>query len=272
MPSFKVAILDMYKGEPNQGMRNIHEILNRYAEEKELEVTKEIFNVRQQNQIPDLSFDAYISTGGPGSPIDLEGWEDAYLQFLHSIIVYNENHVNKKMVFLICHSFQVYCYHFKLANVCKRMSESFGIFPMYKTADGLENKFTKLLVQPFYAVDSRKWQVIQPDLYALDRMGAKILAIEKERPNIPYERAIMAIQFTPEIIGTQFHPEADADGMKFYLKSEEKKNVVVENYGQEKYDSMITLLADEDKIPTTQKNMIPVFLDEALSQHFNLVH
>jgi len=48
--------------------------------------------------------------------------------------------------------------------------------------------------------------------------------------------------------------------------------VVVENYGQEKYDSMITLLADEDKIPTTQKNMIPVFLDEALSQHFNLVH
>jgi hypothetical protein len=60
--------------------------------------------------------------------------------------------------------------------------------------------------------------------------------------------------------------------MKFYLKSEEKKNVVVENYGQEKYDSMITLLADEDKIPTTQKNMIPVFLDEALSQHFNLVH
>jgi hypothetical protein len=143
---------------------------------------------------------------------------------------------------------------------------------MFKTADGLENKFTKLLVQPFYAVDSRKWQVIQPDLYALDRMGAKILAIEKERPNIPYERAIMAIQFTPEIIGTQFHPEADAEGMKFYLKSEEKKNVVVDNYGQEKYDSMITLLADEDKIPTTQKNMIPVFLDEALSQHFNLVH
>lgn len=272
MQAFKVAILDMYKGEPNQGMRNIHEILNRYAEEKEIEITKEVFDIRLKHHIPNLEFDAYISTGGPGSPVDIEGWEDEYLKFVYSLILHNENSSQKKMMFLICHSFQIYCHHFKLGNVCKRISESFGIFPMHKTSDGNTNKFTKLLAEPFYAVDSRKWQVIQPDLYALDVMGAKILALEKERPNIPFERAIMAVQFTPEIIGTQFHPEADADGMKFYLKSEEKKKVVIDNYGQEKYDSMMAHLDDEDKIPLTQKHMIPVFLDEALQPHLSTVH
>nr|MBK9652531.1 hypothetical protein [Bacteroidota bacterium] len=36
MHQIKIAILDMYKGEPNQGMRNIHEILDSYAANKKL--------------------------------------------------------------------------------------------------------------------------------------------------------------------------------------------------------------------------------------------
>ena len=33
MINLKIAILDMYKGAPNQGMRNIHEIIDGYAED-----------------------------------------------------------------------------------------------------------------------------------------------------------------------------------------------------------------------------------------------
>jgi hypothetical protein len=102
-------------------------------------------------------------------------------------------------------------------------------------------------------------------------MGAKILAIEKERPHLPYERATMAIQFTPEIFGTQFHPEADADGMYHYLVSEEKKKVVIENYGLEKYEDMLAHLRDPDKIRLTQAKMIPIFLDEAFHLKFKEV-
>lgn len=54
-------------------------------------------------------------------------------------------------------------------------------------------------------------------------MGASILAIEKARPHVPYERAMMALRFNENMIGTQFHPEADAIGMSLHLKTPERK-------------------------------------------------
>jgi hypothetical protein len=95
-------------------------------------------------------------------------------------------------------------------------------------------------------------------------MGATILAIEKERPHVPLERAIMSIRFNENMIGTQFHPEADAVGMKMYFETEEKKKTVIENYGLEKWQSMIDHLNDPDKITWTYSHIIPNFLDTAL--------
>lgn len=264
MRPLKVAILDMYKGHPNQGMRNIREILERYSMENNIEIDKKVYDVRNKHEVPGMEYDAYISTGGPGSPVDAEGWEDAFINLIHSVIIYNEKERIKKYIFLICHSFQVICYHFKLANVCLRKSEAFGIFPMHKTHLANNNIITRNLNEIFYAVDSRKWQVIQPETKHLRIMGAKILAIEKERPHVPHERAIMAIQFTPEIIGTQFHPEAGERGMIYYLNLEEKKKIVIDNYGISKYNNMLQQLTDPDKIKLTQKIMIPAFLDEAV--------
>ena len=64
-------------------------------------------------------------------------------------------------------------------------------------------------------------------------MGAKILCIEKSRPHVPYERAVMGIRFNEYMIGTQFHPEADAPGMSMYLQTEEKRKTVIESHGEE---------------------------------------
>lgn len=80
------------------------------------------------------------------------------------------------------------------------------------------------LKDPFYAVDSRDYQVIQPDHNKITEMGGQILAIEKARPHVPYERAMMALRFNENMIGTQFHPEADAIGMSLHLQTPEKEN------------------------------------------------
>ncbi len=272
MINLKLAILDMYKGAPNQGMRNIHEIVDGYAEDHGIRLEKKVFDVRRKNECPGLEYDAYISTGGPGSPIDAEGWEEEWKNLMESIIDFNsKSESSKKYVFLICHSFQLMCHHFRLAHVSKRRTESFGIFPMHPTFAGRKNKYTGQLPDPFYAFDSRLYQVVKPDSRALHNMGARILAIEKERTYVPLERATMAIQFTPEIVGTQFHPEADPDGMLYYMRNEEKKQVIINNYGQEKYDRMITRLQDPDMIALTQKKMIPVFLDEVLHVNYKEV-
>ena len=69
----RVDILDLYEGQANQGMRGIREILNQWSEFNNVELTWDEFDVRQKNEFPDLNYDIYISTGGPGSPLESEG-------------------------------------------------------------------------------------------------------------------------------------------------------------------------------------------------------
>lgn len=264
----KVALLDLYEGHANQGMRCLREILNQFGELNNIELEFDEFDVRLKNETPDLSYDIYISSGGPGSPLESEGsdWEKKYFAWLDKVQQWNNNaaHVVKKHVFFICHSFQLACRHFNIANVCKRKSTAFGIFPVHLMNTGKDEVVFDGLKNPFYAVDSRDYQVIQPNHNRLMEMGSTILAIEKERPHVPYERAIMAIRFNDYMIGTQFHPEADAVGMSLHLRTDEKKKTVVENYGYEKWESMLEHLNDPEKIMYTYTHVLPNFLNTAV--------
>jgi homoserine O-succinyltransferase/O-acetyltransferase len=268
--TIKVGILDMYEGADNQGMRCIREILNQFAEMHGLNLMKEEFDVRRKIELPSLDFDIYISSGGPGSPLDSKGseWENAFFDWIKKVEKFNaaEENVVKKQVFFICHSFQLACRYFDIATVSKRKSTAFGVFPIHYLLDAKnETIFTKLR-DPFYAVDSRDYQVTAPRHNRLKEIGGKILAIEKARPHVPLERAIMSIRFNENMVGTQFHPEADAIGMSMHLQTEARKKIVVENHGQEKWQSMIDQLGDPDKIAHTYAQILPNFLNEALGK------
>lgn len=263
-PPLKIAILDLYEGVANQGMRCIREILNQFAESQHLDLEVDEFDVRLRKQIPGMEYDIFISSGGPGSPLESEGseWEKQYFHWLHQVERWNNNeaYVQKKYVFFICHSFQLACRHYHIGNVCKRRSTSFGVFPVHLLHGGYEEVVFTNMKDPFYAVDSRDFQVIQPNHNRIRQMGGAILAIEKERPHVHLERAIMAARFNEYMIGTQFHPEADAIGMSMYLQTEEKKKTVIENHGEAKWSSMIEHLNDPDKIMHTYQHILPNFL------------
>jgi homoserine O-succinyltransferase/O-acetyltransferase len=265
----RVAILDLYEGFPNQGMRCLREILNQFGEYNSIELEWDEFDVRLKNETPDLSYDIYISSGGPGSPIESEGsvWEEKYFSWLDTLDNYNKSKLNnnKKHIFFICHSFQLACRYYGIGEVCKRKSTAFGVFPIHLLTDEYQMEpVFEGLHNPFYAVDSRDYQVINPKHAVIENMGGTILAIEKERPHVPLPRAIMAIRFSEYAIGTQFHPEADPIGMSMYLQTEEKKKTVVENYGFEKWQSMIEHLNDKDKIVLTHQQVLPNFLNMAI--------
>lgn len=223
----RIAILDLYEGVANQGMRCIREILNQFSDVNQYDLQVDEFEVRLEKQVPGLDYDMYISSGGPGSPLDSEGseWEKVYFGWLNKVERFNASPANviKKQVFFICHSFQLACRHYAIANVTKRKSTSFGVFPVHYLTDAEYEPIFEGLQDPFYAVDSRDYQVIQPDHNKIREMGASILAIEKNRPHVPLERAIMAVRFNDNMIGTQFHPEADAVGMSLYLQTPEKR-------------------------------------------------
>lgn len=258
----KMALLDMNAGKANQGMRCIREIAHIY--EHEFDITE--FDVRVTNEVPDMSFDVYISSGGPGNPLEGNGiWDKKWYDLVDKLWLYNqENTDSKKFMFFVCHSFQMACHHFQLGEITRRKSTSFGIMPVHKTKFGEIDPIFDSLPDPFYAVDSRDWQLVQPDLTVFQKHGARILALEKIRTHVEYERAIMAVRFSKEFIGTQFHPEADAEGMLQHFSKEDIRNQVIENFGQHKYNEMMEHLNDPDKIELTHRTILPLFIENAL--------
>ncbi len=262
----KVAVIDMNNGFPNQGMRGIQELLQSYREKAQINLTYQLFDLRKKGELPGLNFNIYISSGGPGSPFDGEGekWEKDFFNLLDEIETFNNANELKKHAFLICHSFQMACRKYGLGKVTQRKSNAFGIFPVSLTQAGENETVFKGLNNPFYTVDSRDWQVVKPNNAKFEAKGAIILALEKERPHVNLERCIMAIRFTNQIIGTQFHPEADPIGMKMYLLQEDKKIAIIKNHGQDKYLDMQKSVADPDKITLTQSIILPNFFNMAI--------
>jgi GMP synthase-like glutamine amidotransferase len=270
---FKVAVLDLYDGYTNQGMRCISQILNEFAIIHDLDLHVVTYDVRGKSEVPGLDYDAYISTGGPGSPVDSEGehWETELFKLFDALRAHNASgKEGKKYLFLICHSFQLYCRYYRFGSVTKRLSTSFGVMPIHKTFSGEYEPFFEGLEDPFWAVDSRDWQVIQPDMKQIRSHGGDVLCIEKYRPHVKLERCIMAMRFDETTFGTQFHPEADAEGMLVYLLEEERKQIVIDQHGEEKYHSMIDHLNDPDKIVLTQSVLIPNFLSTALKEKIKI--
>jgi homoserine O-succinyltransferase len=265
MSLVKIAVLDMNNNHANEGMRCILQLIRSVQGNDQAELAFDVFNVRGNNEIPGLDYDVYISSGGPGSPLPSEdAWEQPYFALIDQLFDWNRQHEQKKFVFLICHSFQLTVRHLELGLLSKRKSTSFGIFPIHQTDDGYTEPLFQGLPDPFYAVDSRDYQITEPNLERLNEMGASILCLEKIRPHVPLDRAIMAIRFSPEIIGTQFHPEADNEGMLRYFLTDEKRNQIVTNFGQEKYDDMVSYLQDPDKIALTESIILPSFLRQAI--------
>lgn len=265
----RIAILDLNEGKPNQGMRCIREIIRQWKNDTGLPVDSQEFDVRVKNELPDTSFDIYISSGGPGDPISTryEDWDISWNKWLKEIHRWNENpyHTKKKYVFFICHSFQLASRYFNAGILTKRRSTAFGVFPVHMIEPGKDEKVFSGLRDPFYAVDSRDYQLVRPNHALLNKMGAQILCIEKERPHVPYERAVMGIRFNDYMIGTQFHPEADAIGMSRHLQTEEKRQTVIESYGEEKLNNMLQHLDDPDKIMWTHSRILPNFLTHAVA-------
>lgn len=157
------------------------------------------------------------------------------------------------------------CKHFGLAEITKRKGTSFGVMTIHKTPEGKLDSLFEGLGDPFYAIDSRDYQVVQPKLTVFKKKGAKILSLEKIRDNIQYERAIMAVRFTDYFVGTQFHPEADPISFVAHLRDRDAKDKIRKMKGKKKFRNMLEDLLDDDKIYNTNETLIPNFLRIAIN-------
>ncbi|MBI2418261.1 MAG: GMP synthase [Ignavibacteriales bacterium] len=269
--TIKIATIDLYNGERNEGMRCIRDLA---LEAESRHTAKATFSYRTYEtrllgDVPTINdFDVLISSGGPGDPFDGEGthWEKDYFNLMDALYSHNESSAeNKKYVFFICHSFQLMARYFKFADVNQRYKKSFGIWGFQKTVDGQSDIMFKRLNNPFYAADFRQYQVVNPNEKAIKELGASILSTELPHSD-GKESALMAVRVSDEIAGTQFHPEADADSMIYHFRQDERKQYITEQFGEQKYYEMLAGLEEPDKIKKTRSTVIPSFLDNAINK------
>jgi len=83
----------------------------------------------------------------------------------------------KKWVFLICHSFQIACRHFNIGKISLRRSRQIGILPVHPL---VKDDLFEGLKDPFYTLESRFYQITEPNDKAIAAMGASIIILEKK--------------------------------------------------------------------------------------------
>lgn len=262
--TIRVAVLDMYDGEPNQGMRCIIDIINRFNQL----VNFKIFDIRGKKEFPEIDkYDIFISSGGPGNPLEGDGnWDHKWYNLIGDLWQHNQNSENKKHILFICHSFQMACHYFGVAKITKRKSTSFGVMSIHRDGFGIDEPIYNGLENPFWAIDSRDYQVVQPHLEVFEDNGFEIISLEKIRNHVELERAIMGVRFSKEFVGVQYHPEADPISFIENLKSKEKRDKIINLKGKEAYLEMLENLIDEDKIYKTNATIIPNFLRNAINE------
>ena len=273
-PQIKVATIDLYNNERNEGMRCIKEIVSDAGKKNpNIDLKYDVFETRYKGDIPDLSYDIFISSGGPGSPFEDEDkkWDKDYFNLLDKIWNHNQTSEQKKYIFFICHSFQMMARYFQFGEVNKRFINSFGVMPFAKTEDGVKDPILKNLSEPFYAADIRHWQVVNADKKKIDEFGAKILSWEIPEEENKDNPAITAVRISNEIVGTQFHPEADPESMLYHFKQDERKDFLINRYNEDRYWEMIGLLEHPDKIKLTRKTVIPTFLNNSINDLISIM-
>ncbi len=252
----------MYEGTKNLGMVNIQDIVIGFSKD----IDYDVFDVRSKVEIPDLSYDVYIFSGGPGSPlVGRDEWLEPFYGLIDDLWAYNRYaDGGKKYCFFICHSFQMACQHFGLGTITRRQVKSFGTFPVYKTEAGEQEWLFQKLENPYWVADFREYQVIQPNFERMEELGAQLLMIEQERTKPELERAMMAVRFSEEMMGTQFHPEADPVGMRSYFTDNQRVVAILTEFGKSKLESMVKDLNHPDKIERTYRVILPYFLYRAI--------
>ncbi len=259
----RVAILDLYDGTPNLGMANLRALVKAFPE-----LSADVFDVRQGAEVPDLSYDIYLFSGGPGDPRETKPvWSTPFFGLINDLWAQQDKESGApKHTFFICHSFQMLCWHFKLGKISRRRTRAFGVFPAHKSEDGISEPLISDLPDPFYVADFRDYQVTTITQKSLDRYGARIIAWEKIRPHVPLDRAVMAVRFSESWFGTQFHPEASPTGMMERFAKPEKQDEILQFQHPDKYHRMMTELKDPRKLALTQMTILPRFFRNAIDK------
>ena len=184
-----VAIVDLHGGAPNTAIAALSAHVT--ATRADIEIFDAI-----SGQFPrPRRFDAYLITGGPGTPNAAKPWrvrvQAAIPQWAQS-----------KPVFSIGLGFELMATAYGWP-VRELPTERDGIFPLTPTPAGWTDPLMVDLAEATAVLEKRQWAVLSPP--AAPRSAAVVLAYSSAGD-------VAAARFNKHAVGTIFHPEATLKG------------------------------------------------------------
>jgi len=274
-PSLRLCLVDMNNGVPNEATRCFKRIFDAF-QQKVLEVNPglsislEHVQPRNLGQLPSHNVDLILSSGGPGAPTDgyEEPWCTGYRKFLDGVLEANQSgSLDAPGLFVVCHSFEIAVTHFGFARLVPRNKLKFGVFPAYVTDAGARS----ILFEPFddrrlFTWEHRRYETIDLDEKRLASLGGELLATESRPGGADKGQGLMAFNFGPGIMGTQFHPEADRPGVIAWINRTEHAEALKDAYGHDLYERMMLTLKDPTRLARTYALAIPSWLEHRFNR------
>lgn len=270
----KICIIDMNNGHPNQAMRCMRLLVDRFvglvrARNPGLPFSLSHVSPRDLGHELPRDADLYISSGGPGSPYegDDQPWFRSYMRFLHDLSETAAAHPDKSpSLFVVCYSFQLAVRFFGLGRVIERGGLKFGVMPIYTTEEGRSHPLTAPFGDRLFAFEHRRWQAVDLDESRLRARGGHFLA-QESRDGFSKGRAILALDFGPGIEGVQFHPEADRPGILAWIRKVEHAEAFRETYGEQTFRAMLRTLDNPNRVART----FDLFIPRWMARRFNAI-
>ena len=264
----RLCLVDMNNGVANEATRCFRRIFNAFTQKVKaanpgLETTLRHVQPRNLGELPDRDVDLVLSSGGPGSPFD--GYEDAwcsgYRAFLDLVVERTQSDpLRAPAAFVVCHSFELAVLHFGVATMRARTTKKFGLMPAYLTQEGEDHVVFEDFEDRLFAFEHRNWEAVELDVKKLAGLQGEVLARESRPGRTDKGEGVLALQFAPGVVGTQFHPEADRAGVVAWIAKPEMAKAFKEAYGDELYNRMIKSLSDPDRLAKTFALLIPGWL------------
>lgn len=264
----RIGLIDMNNGVANEAIRCFKGIIAQFGKKARAAnpgLKTEIAHVQPRNlaEKPPADCDLYLSSGGPGSPLDGydEPWAADYRRFLDGLLAEGSQGSDAtRALFVVCHSFELCVMHFGIARMEPRPARKFGVMPVYMTEEGLVSPLLSCFGDRLFAFEHRSWQAIGLEEGKLRAMGGELWARESRDGQSNKGEGLLGFRFCRNIEGTLFHPEADRAGALAWIARPDQAAAVVDAYGEELYLRMLRTLDDPMRLARTYALLIPGWL------------
>jgi homoserine O-succinyltransferase/O-acetyltransferase len=258
----------MNNGVPNEAVRCFRRLIESFAERARAAnpgLKTPIAHVQPRNlgEVVPRDVDMVVSSGGPGSPHDGydQPWADAYRAFIDSVVERNlREPTASPSVFAVCHSFEICVLHFGIAKMQARPDTKFGLMPAYITPEGMRSELFERFGDRLFAFEHRGWEAVDLQAAKLRKLGGSLLATESRPGRSDKGKALLAFEFAPGIVGTQFHPEGDKPGVIAWITRPEMAQAFKRAYGEALYERMMKSLQDSARLAQTFALLVPGWL------------